>query len=157
MGMYVAFITPADTHVQTQADFTVGSRNVGGGEVKDWPLHRKIISAVATYLAVPLVPQCTDPMSGFFCLSKDTFVRGLPSLNPMGYKIGLELMVRCGCKRVQEIPIVFRDREAGESKLTMKQNLLYLRQLAGLYWGVHPIPSLLLIVALLALAYFFML
>ena len=31
-------------------------------------------------------------------------------LNPMGYKIGLELMVRCNCKRVSEVPITFRDR-----------------------------------------------
>ena len=121
------------------ADFAVGSRNVGGGSIGgDWPLIRRVISWGATALARPLAP-CSDPMSGFFCLRKETFARGAAAgLNPMGYKIGLELMVRCRCKAVQEVPITFRDREAGESKLTMKQNLLYLRHLAHLYWFKMP-------------------
>ena len=43
----------------------------------------------------------------------------------MGFKIGLELMVRCGCKTVVDVPITFQERVAGESKLTMKQNIEY--------------------------------
>ena len=121
------------------ADFAVGSRNVGGGSIGgDWPLIRRVISWGATALARPLA-ACSDPMSGFFCLRKETFAHGAAAgLNPMGYKIGLELMVRCRCEKIQEVPITFRDREAGESKLTMKQNLLYLRHLAHLYWFKMP-------------------
>ncbi|CAK9033909.1 Parkin coregulated gene protein homolog (Hypertension-related protein 1-like protein) (PARK2 coregulated gene protein), partial [Durusdinium trenchii] len=129
-----------------EADFAVGSRNVQGGTAEDFPLHRRIISWIATALALPLTP-CRDPMSGFFALRKDTFEEGLPRLNPMGYKIGLELMVRCRCQRVKDVPITFRDREAGESKLTMKQNLYYLAHLGHLYWFKHA-PLVLLVVFL---------
>ena len=135
------------------ADFSVGSRHVGGGEVDgSWPLARRVISWGATALARPLT-ACSDPMSGFFCLRRDTFDRGAAvGLNPMGYKIGLELMVRCGCARVAEVPITFRDREAGASKLTMKQNVLYLRHLAHLYAFAYPKTLALALAALVALA-----
>jgi dolichol-phosphate mannosyltransferase len=57
------------------AEFAVGSRNVSGGKVADgWPLARRVISNGATLLARPLTP-CTDPMSGFFCLSRNTLRR----------------------------------------------------------------------------------
>lgn len=58
-----------------QAEFAIGSRNVSGGKVADgWPLARRVISNGATLLARPLTP-CTDPMSGFFCLSRNTLRR----------------------------------------------------------------------------------
>ena len=72
----------------------------------------------------------------------------------MGFKIGLELMVRCGCTAVVDVPITFQERVAGESKLTMKQNIEYVRQLRSLYvfkYGVTicvVVPLLLLIAAL---------
>merc|ERR1712137_163823 len=136
------------------ADFVMGSRNVTGGKVEDWPLHRRIISWGATSMARPL-SSSGDPMSGFFSIHKKTFEQAR-GLNPMGYKIGLELVVRCNCKKVQEVGIVFRDREHGESKLTMKQNLLYVRQLLGLYWAKYPVPvlALLLVVALVMYMFF---
>jgi len=131
-----------------QGDFAVGSRHVGGGETsQDWPLIRRVISWGATALARPLT-SCSDPMSGFFALSRSTFERA-KYLNPTGYKIGLELMVRCRCKKIVEVPIQFRDREAGESKLTMKQNLLYLTHLARLYWFSYPILVILFIILVL--------
>ena len=55
----------AEPVLNGDADFGVGSRNVGGGEVAGWTLSRKLISWGATLLARPLTP-CTDPMSGFF-------------------------------------------------------------------------------------------
>ena len=71
-------------------------------------------------------------MSGFFALRKSTFEQGT-DLNPIGYKIGLELVVKCHCERAVEIPIHFEDRRFGESKLTLKQQLLYLQHLRRLY------------------------
>ena len=144
-GYLPALVAPI---VGGEADFCVGSRNVQDGRVEDWPLIRRAISFGATLLSRPLT-SCSDPMSGFFCLHKATFANAV-GLNPMGYKIGLELMIRCNAQNIREIPIVFRDREAGESKLTMKQNLLYLRQLVGLYWAVYPLGVILVILALLA-------
>ena len=136
-----------------EAEFSVGSRNVGGGKVEDWPLSRRLISWGATALARPLAP-CSDPMSGFFCLRRETYRRGARAgLNPMGYKIGLELMVRCRCASVAEVPITFRDREAGESKLTAKQQLLYLRHLAHLYCHAYPFAVVGALIAGAILAY----
>jgi dolichol-phosphate mannosyltransferase len=115
-----------------EAEFALGSRYVGGGEMRDWPFLRKLNSWAATVLARPLTPV-RDPMAGFFCLRRETWQRA-ERLNPIGYKIALELMVKCRCRRCAEIPIVFQDRLHGESKLTVRQQWLYLRQIAGLYW-----------------------
>lgn len=114
------------------ADFVVGSRYVPGGTTADdWGLFRFLNSQVATLLARPLT-QITDPMSGFFALPRSVF-EGAIEPSPLGYKIGLELLVRCGCKNVREIPIHFANRTRGESKLTLQQQVLYLRHLARLY------------------------
>lgn len=114
------------------ADFVVGSRYASGGTTSDdWGFFRWLNSRVATLLARPLT-NVLDPMAGFFALRRSTFESGR-EMNPIGYKIGLELIVKCGCERVVEVPIHFEDRRFGESKLTFKQQLLYLRHLRRLY------------------------
>lgn len=114
------------------ADFVVGSRYVpGASTADDWGLFRFLNSRVATALARPLT-AISDPMSGFFALPRDVFERAHEP-SPLGYKIGLELLVRCNCRNVKEIPIHFANRTRGESKLTAKQQLLYVRHLARLY------------------------
>ena len=100
-----------------RADFSVGSRHVGGGGVGfEWNVVRVIISAGATLLARPLCAS-TDPMSGFFCTTKQVLANGEP--RPLGFKVGLEVMVRCRCTSVEDVPITFRERTAGESKLCL--------------------------------------
>lgn len=140
--------------LERKADFSVGSRNVeGGGIGGDWPLHRRLLSKGATLLALGVAP-CSDPMSGFFCLDKDTLARAHEGqLNTMGFKIGLELMVKCKCTNVKEVPITFQDRVAGESKLTMKQNIEYLVHLVQLYWYKYGVLLLVLVLALLVALY----
>lgn len=114
------------------ADFVAGSRYIEGGTTADtWGLFRFINSRIATYLARPLTDM-TDPMSGFFALPRGVFER-IEDPNPLGYKIGLELIVRCRCEDVREIPIHFANRKHGESKLTLHQQLLYVRHLGRLY------------------------
>ena len=114
------------------ADFVIGSRYVTGGSTSDdWGFLRWLNSRVATLLARPLT-SARDPMAGFFALRRATFAGGR-DFNPVGYKIGLELIVKCGCERVVEVPIHFEDRQLGESKLTMRQQLLYLKHLRRLY------------------------
>lgn len=116
------------------AEFTVGSRHVGdGGLGFDWSASRRLVSWGATMLAWPLAGT-TDPMSGFFCTSREVLERGRNRLNPIGFKIALEIMVRCQCKLVTDVPITFRERVAGESKMSAKQIQGYLLQLAHLYW-----------------------
>lgn len=114
------------------ADFVIGSRYVRGGSTSDdWGFLRWLNSRVATLLARPLT-NARDPMAGFFALRRTTFAAGR-AFNPVGYKIGLELIVKCGCERVVEVPIHFEDRQLGKSKLTMRQQLLYVRHLRRLY------------------------
>lgn len=116
-----------------QADFVVGSRYMNkGGFGFEWSFLRRTISNCATLLAFPLTTS-SDPMSGFFCLSQETFAQSKGNLNSYGFKIGLELMVRCKCKNIIDVPIRFQKRVSGVSKLTMKQNVQYIIQLFYLY------------------------
>ena len=113
------------------ADFVIGSRYVKGGKTVHWGWLRKLNSLVATWLAFPLA-RVRDPMAGFFSLRRKTWKQA-DRLNPIGYKIGLELLVKGRCRRVVEVPIEFSDRLHGQSKLTMRQQYLYLVHLARLY------------------------
>lgn len=112
--------------------FMIGSRYVPGGSTDDdWGFFRWFNSVAATILARPLT-SLRDPMSGFFALRKSDFdaTRGL---NPVGYKVALELIVKCGFKNAGEVPIHFTDRVLGESKLTLKEQLRYIQHLRRLY------------------------
>ena len=120
------------------ADFVIGSRYVAGGSTeRGWGVLRKINSQAATLLARPLVPRLSDPMSGFFALRRETYLRG-QRLAPLGYKVGLELVCKCGIKTVSEVPINFGQRTRGESKLNFKQQFKYLEHLSRLYDFFYP-------------------
>jgi len=114
-----------------EADFVIGSRYVPGASTDEaWGAFRWLNSKVATLLALPLV-RVRDPMAGFFCLRRETFERSAP-LNPIGYKIALELMVKCRYRRIREVPIHFANRRFGSSKLTLREQVNYLRHLKRL-------------------------
>ncbi len=114
-----------------QADFVIGSRYVPGASTdENWGMFRWLNSKVATLIARPFTPA-KDPMAGFFLLPRAVFEQ-TEQLNPIGYKIGLELMVKCRCRRILEVPIHFADRRFGESKLTFAQQLNYLRHIKRL-------------------------
>jgi dolichol-phosphate mannosyltransferase len=114
-----------------QADFAIGSRYVAGGRTEGWGRWRRINSLAATLLARPL-SRARDPLAGFFAIGRSSFAAGGP-FDPVGFKIGLELLVKCGCRHVREIPIVFRDRRHGASKLNLREQINYLRHLGRLY------------------------
>lgn len=120
-------------------DFVIGSRYARGGSTdEDWGLLRFLNSKLATLLAAPLT-RAADPMAGFFGLRRETF-EAAEQLNPIGYKIGLELMIKCRCQQVVEVPIHFANRKCGTSKLTFREQLNYIRHLARLYafqWTGH--------------------
>jgi len=113
-------------------DFVVGSRYVPGGSTDhDWGPFRWINSRAATLLARPLT-SIKDPMSGFFALRRETYQKAA-TLNPVGYKIALELLVKADCRRVCEIPIHFGQRRLGDSKLSLREQLSYIRHLRRLF------------------------
>lgn len=113
-----------------EADVVVGSRYVKGGSVENWPFTRRIISKGATLLARWLT-KVKDPMSGFFAL-KRSVVEGVP-LDPVGYKIGLEILVKGKYTKAVEVPIHFADRKAGKSKLGGGEYLRYIDHVILLY------------------------
>jgi hypothetical protein len=125
-----------------EADFVIGSRYVDGGKTEDWSRLRWLNSYGATLLAKPLVGTVKDPMAGFFGLRREA-LRHADPLNPIGYKIGLELIAKTHIKahRVAEVPITFRNRLHGESKLTMKEQFRYLEHLSRLYDYKFPKAS----------------
>jgi len=113
-----------------RADMVVGSRHVPGGSIEDWPIHRRLLSKAATLLARPLT-KVKDPMSGFFAL-KRSVIEGV-RLDPVGYKIGLEILVKGRHTRVVEVPIRFANRKAGQSKLGGAVMLRYIDHVTTLY------------------------
>jgi len=125
------------------ADMVIGSRYVEGGSFdRRWDFWRFVNSQLATLLVKPLL-SCADPMSGFLAVNR----RILPQrseLNPIGYKIGLEILVRTNCSNFQEIPIRFSDRDKGDSKMNLLQQFNYLRHLRRLYLYRFPGPAELL-------------
>ena len=113
-------------------DFVLGSRYVPGASTDDqWGWFRKLNSNVATLFARPFT-NIKDPMSGFFAIDQSVFAQAA-TLDPVGYKIALELIVKCRCKNIQEIPIHFSDRQFGESKLSLAEQLKYLKHLKRLF------------------------
>merc|ERR1712182_187397 len=120
--------------IKKEAAMTVGSRYCEGGSVGfEWSLVRRVISQGATLLAIG-VTNTSDPMSGFFTISKQSVIVGTAfQCNPIGFKIALELGCVCNLAPVRDVPIAFRERNAGESKMTGKQMLEYIQQLGALY------------------------
>jgi dolichol-phosphate mannosyltransferase len=76
-------------------------------------------------------------MSGFFALRRETFEQA-DRLQPLGYKIGLELMCKCRVRNVVEVPIHFAERSAGQSKLSLREQFRYLEHLSRLYDFCYP-------------------
>jgi len=108
----------------------IGSRYVPGGGITNWPKRRIITSRVAIALAQPLTPV-RDITSGYFLVKRDA-LEGV-DLDPIGFKIGLEVIAKARYGKAIEVPYVFTDRVAGESKLNQGEIVNYLRQLARIY------------------------
>ena len=115
-------------------DMVVGGRYIPGGETPDWPWMRRFMSRGAGSLAWPFV-NVSDPTSGFFAVRRQPLLDVDPKAE--GFKIALEVMLgRHANLRVTEIPISFRDRTHGESKMSLGQVSAYLRRLAALLGGL---------------------
>ncbi len=129
-------------------DFAIGTRYGGQGAIDEhWPLLRRLVSRVAALLARPLAPL-SDPMSGFFALHRKTWEQA-DKLDPIGYKIALELYVKGHCERPGDIPIRFESRAAGESKLSAAEQVRYLRHLFRLYRFRFPVLTIIVLIVTL--------
>jgi dolichol-phosphate mannosyltransferase len=108
----------------------IGSRYVKGGGISNWPARRIVTSKVACALARPLT-SVKDITSGYFLIKREA-LDGV-TLSPIGFKIGLEVVLKGHYGKAIEIPYVFTDRIVGQSKLNQKEIFNYLKQLGGLY------------------------
>lgn len=119
------------------ADLAVASRHVEGGGVSDWSVVRRFLSRGAQLLGLVVCPavvgRVSDPMSGYFMVRRSAIAG--PHLNPLGYKILLEVIGRGNIGDIAETGYVFQERESGESKVTWKQYIEYLGHLARLRSG----------------------
>jgi len=115
---------------ETGADVVVGSRYIPGGGTRNWPLSRRIMSRAACLLA-RLVTPVRDAASGFFMLRRPV-IQGV-EIRAAGFKICLELLVRGSVRAVVEVPYVFSDRAAGQSKMNHREALGFLVQIGQLF------------------------
>src|SRR5438270_4398612 len=126
--------------LMNEADLVIGSRYVYGGATPGWPVWRRVISRAASGLAYPLT-GVRDSMCGFFAVRRDCLLRFAKTA--VGFKIVFEMMVR-GRKtlRVQEVPIVFQDRERGRSKMSLTEAVRFaLRWARAMIRRFYRIPS----------------
>lgn len=116
------------------ADLAVASRHVEGGGVSEWSIIRRFLSRGAQMLGLIILPEVigrlSDPMSGYFMVRR-TAIADKP-LSPVGYKILIEVTARGKIRWLAEAGYVFRERQAGESKVTWKQYIEYLQHLLRL-------------------------
>ncbi|MFJ9962319.1 glycosyltransferase [Streptomyces avermitilis] len=123
------------TGERANAGLVVASRYIKGGSRAGLAGgYRIAVSRGATWLTKSLFPRrlrgISDPMSGFFAIRRSVVTAEI--LQPLGYKILLELAVRSRPREVTEVPFVFQDRFAGESKSTAQEGFRFLRHLVGL-------------------------
>ena len=119
-------------------EFVIGSRYVPGASTDEaWGVFRWLNSKVATVMARPFT-TVRDPMSGFFAFRRSMLERADP-LNAIGYKIGLEVLVKSKVTRAAEVPIHFAQRQKGESKLSFKEQVRYIQHLERLFHYKFPL------------------
>jgi dolichol-phosphate mannosyltransferase len=112
-----------------EADLVIGSRYIAGGATPDWPLWRRAVSRLASVLAFPLT-GVRDSMGGFFAVRRDCLLQF--ATDAVGFKIAFEMLVRGRKKiRVREVPIVFRDRQRGKSKMSTGEAIRFARGWMG--------------------------
>ena len=108
----------------------VGSRYVPNGGTSGWTLKRRIVSKIASLLGKPLC-GINDSSSGFFGTYKSLLE--VDKLNPIGFKIGLDIYSKLRRHPKTEVPYIFLTRKYGDSKFTFKQVREYLKQLLKMY------------------------
>jgi dolichol-phosphate mannosyltransferase len=122
------------------ADLAVASRHVEGGGVSEWSIIRRFLSRGAQMIGLIILPEAiarlSDPMSGYFMVRRDAIVG--KSLSPVGYKILIEVTARGRIRWIGEVGYVFRERQAGASKVTWKQYIEYIQHLLRLRLDLWP-------------------
>jgi dolichol-phosphate mannosyltransferase len=106
------------------ADLVIGSRYVRGGEVVDWGLGRRLISRGGSVFARTILNLRASDLTGGFKAWRASTLAGIPfdGVHGGGYVFQIEMTWRAtqAGARVQELPITFRDRRVGQSKMSRR-------------------------------------
>jgi glycosyltransferase involved in cell wall biosynthesis len=124
--------TLLETGLRSGSDVVVATRYRDGGSNDGLgSAYRRQVSTASKRLAAAVlgepIGRISDPLSGFFAVR--TAALRLDDVNPIGYKVLLELIMRSGLTRIDEVPYRFGVRHAGESKSTVREGMRYLRHL----------------------------
>lgn len=113
---------PEILHVARIADVVIGSRYVAGGGIRNWGPHRYLLSWGANALARSILGlNARDCTSGYRCYRARLLRElDLDAIRSDGYSCLMELLAVCQRRgaRIREVPIVFFDRQAGQSKIS---------------------------------------
>jgi dolichol-phosphate mannosyltransferase len=116
--------------IKSGYDVAVGSRYINGGGIKGWGIYRKSVSKTANALSQLLLKiNVSDVTTGFRAYRKSALSSiDLDEIKSDGYSFQLEILFKLFKKgyKIKEIPIIFEDRKAGESKLARKEMLNYI-------------------------------
>lgn len=127
-------LTQLLAEMEKGADLALASRHVEGGGVSEWSIIRRFLSRGAQMLGLLILPEVisrlSDPMSGYFMVRRSAIINR--PLSPVGYKILIEVAARGRIRWIAEAGYVFRERQAGESKVTWKQYIEYIQHLLRL-------------------------
>ena len=136
LGEMLALLRAGDT------DLVVASRYTDGGSVDGWDRGRMRASAFATRLARSIMrSSVSDPMSGFFMLTRPALMGAVRDLSGQGYKILLDICASSDRPlRIREVAYRFRERTSGESKFDALIVWEYLLLLADKLVG-HIVPA----------------
>ncbi|WP_293149446.1 MULTISPECIES: glycosyltransferase [unclassified Microcoleus] len=131
--------------IQRGADLAAASRHVAEGGVSDWSVVRRFLSRGAQTVGLIILPgvvgRVSDPMSGYFMVRRSCIAG--QTMNPAGYKILIEVLGRGNIRWIGEVGYVFQERKEGESKVTGKQYIEYLRHLFILRFARWPVGKFL--------------
>ena len=107
-----------------RADLVIGSRYVAGGGVRDWGILRRLISRGGSRFARVVLGLTPHDLTGGFKAWRATTLGAIPfdGIHAGGYVFQIEMTYRASRlgARVDEVPIVFRDRRAGQSKMSRR-------------------------------------
>ena len=103
------------------ADLSIGSRYVKGGGLENWPLDRKLLSYGASlYVRAITWMMIKDPTAGFVCYTNEVLSTiNLEKIRFIGYAFQIEMKYSAWKNKFKlvEVPITFKDRELGNSKM----------------------------------------
>ena len=117
-------------------DICIASRNIENGGYGNLILTRKLLSKFGIWLAnFILNMKLSDPMSGYFGISRKLFEGIKHSINPRGFKLLLEILYKSKNVNIAHIPYNFKVRKFGETKLTLAIGFEYLLALLDLKLG----------------------